>query len=202
MNNQDTYFVADSQGAIKIGRSYSIRERMGQFQRDRDGEITLLAIIPGGDIERELHHRFAHLRIDGEWYRPEPEILEFIEGLNCKPMTLGELNKAKQRLGWGFRPYDHPCVKCGEVISRNHLLYPDFEYRYEHFYRHGKFICLLCYHRDTRLEHICDRLVWTSVTRPLDWPKIWRLQTELAEILFLEDDYRSKIDTVRQPRLL
>lgn len=201
MNNQDTYFVADSQGAIKIGRSYSIRERLGQFQRDRGGEITLLAIVPDGDIELELHHRFAHLRIDGEWYRPEPEILEFIGGLNCNPMTLDELNKAKGAIGWGFRPYDHPCANCGKIISWNHLLYPDFEYRYEHFYRHGKFICLLCYHQNTRFEYICSCLVRASVTCPLDWSKIWRLQRELMQLLS-KDDYKPRMDTTHQPRLI
>ena len=30
-------------------------------------------------LEAELHQRFNALRIRGEWFRPEPELLSFIE---------------------------------------------------------------------------------------------------------------------------
>lgn len=201
MDNQDTYFAADSQGAVKIGRSYNIKERLMQFQRDRGGEVTLLAMISGGDAELGLHRRFAHLKIDGEWYKPEPEMLEFIRGLNCNPMTLSEYKEADRRMGWDFTIHEHPCFNCGEHISWNHFLYPDFDDRYERFYRHGNFICLNCYRLDTRRSHICKHLIRASVTRPMDWPKIWRLRNELEQLM-LEGDCDFEIDATRQPRLL
>ena len=34
--------------------------------------------------ETELHHRFAHLHIGGEWHRPEPELMAFIAE-NARP---------------------------------------------------------------------------------------------------------------------
>jgi len=82
MNNQDTYFVADAKGNIKIGRTYNIRERLMGLQRERGGEMTLLAIIPDDQIELELHRKFEHLRIEGEWYEPGPDLLAFIEELD------------------------------------------------------------------------------------------------------------------------
>jgi hypothetical protein len=32
-------------------------------------------------LERETHRRFARLRLLGEWFRPEPELLEYIDQL-------------------------------------------------------------------------------------------------------------------------
>ena len=32
----------------------------------------------GAEKERELHERFAHLRIKGEWFWPGEELLHFI----------------------------------------------------------------------------------------------------------------------------
>lgn len=201
MDNQDTYFVADSEGNIKIGRGHNIRERLMQFRRERGGEMTLLAIISDDKIELELHCKFAHLRVDGEWYKPEPELVGFIEGLECNPMTLSELNEAKQRLGWGFRTHEQFCTICGEHIPYNHLLYPDFDYRYEHYYRHDNFICLFCYRRDGRRAHLCERLIRASVTRPVNWPLVWHLRNEL-ERLSTEDDCDLEISGVHQPRLM
>lgn len=200
MNSQDTYIIADSEGTIKIGRSSNIKERLIALGRERGNGITLLAIIPDDSIEGELHQRFEHLRIEGEWYNPGIELLEFIEGLNCNPMTLSEYRKARRKLGRESRIYKRICINCGEGISWNHLLFPDFEYRYENFYRHGKFICLHCYHRNTQRDYICDCLVRAYCICPLDWQRIWRLQKELTQLLY-EDGHKPEYDGTHQPTL-
>ncbi len=45
-----------------------------------DAKYKILGAVPADMVdEMKLHHRFANFRIKGEWYRPEPELLEFIE---------------------------------------------------------------------------------------------------------------------------
>jgi hypothetical protein len=42
--------------------------------------LTLLHFEPGTlDRERELYRRFSALRVRGEWFRPAPELVEFID---------------------------------------------------------------------------------------------------------------------------
>ena len=31
------------------------------------------------DVERSIHRQFAEYRVDGEWFRAEPEVLDFVE---------------------------------------------------------------------------------------------------------------------------
>ncbi len=53
--------------------------RLQIMQTDNHEKITLLASAVGGPKEeRELHRRFVHLRTRGEWFRPDPELLEYI----------------------------------------------------------------------------------------------------------------------------
>lgn len=75
------YFArASATGAIKIGSSNDIVERIRGLQTAQSGAIELLAQAPGSKAyERLLHVRFDHLRLRGEWFLPEPELISFIE---------------------------------------------------------------------------------------------------------------------------
>lgn len=83
------YFI-ERAGFIKIGFSSDLRSRMQAISRGDSlidgmtaGPVRILATIErsGRPTEGWLHRRFAHLRIGGEWFLPEPELLDFIEGL-------------------------------------------------------------------------------------------------------------------------
>jgi hypothetical protein len=75
------YFIrAAKTGAIKIGFSkIDPACRLKQIQVSTPEPLELLAHIAGGPRkERALHRRFAALRIRGEWFRPESELLAFV----------------------------------------------------------------------------------------------------------------------------
>lgn len=81
-DSQMVYFVqAKTEDApIKIGITWDLAHRIGNLRTASPYEIELLGTVLGGkDRERAIHARFAHLRIRGEWFRSEPELLEFIE---------------------------------------------------------------------------------------------------------------------------
>lgn len=73
------YFVSDGT-AIKIGQASNIIKRIGAMQTSHVKPLKLLASVQGhSSIEKHLHMRFRHLRITGEWFKAEPELMEFIE---------------------------------------------------------------------------------------------------------------------------
>ena len=76
----EVYFAAMSTGDIKIGFSTDVAKRMGQLFYTVPGGVTLLAsFLSTPDAEAWCHRKFATLRVSGEWFRPDPELLEFIE---------------------------------------------------------------------------------------------------------------------------
>jgi hypothetical protein len=80
-----TYFILGSEG-IKIGQSFSPRSRLRDLQPGSATPLKLLLAVPYSRIpEPEAHKKFKHLRMMGEWFRPEQELLDFIEGLKPHP---------------------------------------------------------------------------------------------------------------------
>jgi hypothetical protein len=74
------YFVqpAGSQ-VVKIGYAQHVPARFGNLQTAHAEELLLLGVLSGTEAkERELHDRFSHLRVRGEWFRYTPEIQEFL----------------------------------------------------------------------------------------------------------------------------
>lgn len=74
------YFIAAGQNRIKIGWARNVRRRLKELQIGSHVRLSLLAAIPGGrQREAELHERFEHLRVRGEWFRADPELTAYIE---------------------------------------------------------------------------------------------------------------------------
>lgn len=72
----DAVYFAERDGLIKIGASRRPAVRAAALRAD------LLAFLPGdARTEAALHLTFAHLRESGEWFRPAPELLAFIDRL-------------------------------------------------------------------------------------------------------------------------
>ncbi len=80
------YFIQEQGdgGAIKIGcTAGDPRARLATLQTGNSRRLHLLASIPGGAAEEAaLHERFAAYRVSGEWFRVDPYLLGFIEGLS------------------------------------------------------------------------------------------------------------------------
>jgi hypothetical protein len=73
------YFLkCNLSGKIKIGRTKGKRsDRIQALSGASPGGLTLLGIIEK-DIENELHKKFAKHRLNGEWFEPVEEILDYI----------------------------------------------------------------------------------------------------------------------------
>lgn len=75
------YFIQAATGDVKIGYAGNPRSRMADMQTAHSKPLKLLGAIPGDmTVERSLHKKFAHLRLMGEWFKPEPILMSFIEG--------------------------------------------------------------------------------------------------------------------------
>jgi hypothetical protein len=76
------YFVqVENGGPIKIGKSEGDgSNRLSQLQVSSPYELVILGTVPdpAGTLESDLHWKFRHLHIRGEWFRPESDLLEFI----------------------------------------------------------------------------------------------------------------------------
>lgn len=79
------YFVlnADS-NAIKIGKAEDLDKRLKSLQTVSPVQLQLLKAIQvtsgkeAAQLESSLHRKFAHLRLTGEWFKAEKELLGYI----------------------------------------------------------------------------------------------------------------------------
>lgn len=73
-------YFAQADDRVKVGWSRKIATRMAQLQTGNAAPIQLLGFTPGGRTkERQIHQQFAHLRVAGEWFQAERELLAYIE---------------------------------------------------------------------------------------------------------------------------
>ncbi len=69
------YFAQTQEGRVKIGCSRCVSQRCAALGR---GTI-LLGLLRGGRVlESEIHRRFAHARIAGEWFDATPRLLAWV----------------------------------------------------------------------------------------------------------------------------
>lgn len=67
---------------IKIGFSSSPQDRLNQLSTGHFAKLRLIAIIEGLEqLEKHIHHCFAHLRHHREWFHYTDELKEYIEQL-------------------------------------------------------------------------------------------------------------------------
>jgi hypothetical protein len=63
------YFVEDRGGRVKIGYSSDPLSRIMALQTAHATRLSVIRLIDGGrPTEKWLHGRFAHLRVKGEWF--------------------------------------------------------------------------------------------------------------------------------------
>lgn len=75
------YFLRrEPDGLIKIGFSTAYKSRFYKIRREHGPLVLLLAIAGGRAEENGLHEKFDRLRVTGEWFRPERELLRWIAG--------------------------------------------------------------------------------------------------------------------------
>lgn len=65
-------------GLIKIGFSKAPDRRMRTLRLEHP-DTELIVYAPGGRVrERRLHDRLQAHRVDGEWFRPHPEVMDVV----------------------------------------------------------------------------------------------------------------------------
>lgn len=78
------YFIGGNDGPIKIGCSTDVAKRLRALQIGSAYALAVLAVIEGNEtIERRYHRQFAHLRLNGEWFRRDTVLLNEIERINA-----------------------------------------------------------------------------------------------------------------------
>lgn len=83
------YFAQEQTGLIKIGITTNLFQRLNSLQMERNTILNLLFHTTGNKIiETELHTKFSHLCEEGEWYKPDAELLEFIKNIKRKVTSM------------------------------------------------------------------------------------------------------------------
>ena len=92
------FFKEDEMNSVKIGISYNVSERLSQIQMCAPQTISCAGVMPGNLLmESEIHDKFSHLRIHGEWFRLDEELSEFIKNRTCQEMAVIPNRPKKQR---------------------------------------------------------------------------------------------------------
>jgi hypothetical protein len=82
-----TYFIQAGEGGnIKIGRTTNLRSRISNLQIGIPARLKLIHVVDR-DIERMCHEKFHHIKVDGEWFTPDAELLDFIHNLEFPVIT-------------------------------------------------------------------------------------------------------------------
>lgn len=78
------YFIkAATSTLIKIGFTEgAIKCRLSDLQSGSTDLLSLIGTIPASrGEENRLHQKFTHLRVFGEWFKPEKELLDYIDSV-------------------------------------------------------------------------------------------------------------------------
>ena len=75
------YFIrCGKNGPIKIGFTRNIDRRLAQISVYAPEPPECIGFFNGKEEdEAQLHKNFSALRMNGEWFRPDPVLLEFVE---------------------------------------------------------------------------------------------------------------------------
>lgn len=124
-----TYFIADSHGHVKIGRTKNVASRFIDFQLAHAMPLVLLAAVPDGTIEKYAHKRFGHLRISGEWFRAGEGLLNFIDALGCKPLGKEAVERLAKKESLILHSRNRICDSCDKKNATRVNYNSDMEFK-------------------------------------------------------------------------
>jgi len=128
-----TYLIqCGKDGPIKIGATINgIKWRIKNLQIGCPYKLTLIKTFNSRKFsERRLHHTFAHLRMEGEWFEFRDELRSFIEDQDS--VEIKKLKKPKQLMlpsRWFNMNLDRSFVICSSCRK---------EFRYSKVHRKNK----------------------------------------------------------------
>lgn len=78
-DNTKTYIIHNPlTDLVKIGKSGNLSQRIRSIETMAGSDLTILKVFDT-DIESELHKKFKHIRVKGEWFLYNDEIKDFIK---------------------------------------------------------------------------------------------------------------------------
>jgi len=116
------YFIrAGDDGPVKIGVSENATQRVADLRTANPAKLSVIRLIEGGRLqERALHMEFRNLRIQGEWFKFDPRMLEIdpsdIDITPPTPMPYTRLGECLKILGWSVRYFARVRLKCDPAI--------------------------------------------------------------------------------------
>lgn len=92
------YFVrAGTLGPIKIGFASDVRKRLRALQTASAQQLRIIGTIDGQlRDEAAMHKQWAHLRMGGEWFRAEDELLDFVRSIGGANELSGDIATIKR----------------------------------------------------------------------------------------------------------
>ena len=96
------YFIRGKEsGNIKIGFSNMPKKRKTNLQTAHYEELEFIGFMNGSrEDEARIHEMFTKFRIRGEWYRPAPDLIDFVTKSASKSETnrISSLGKGEYRI--------------------------------------------------------------------------------------------------------
>lgn len=112
------YFVrAGEDGPVKIGVSTNAAKRIDALKTASPIKLSVLRVIEGDRLqEQALHWEFRNLRLQGEWFRFDPRMLEvdpdtIVVGEHEPPMPNKRFSECLEIIGWSAR-YLSELLRC------------------------------------------------------------------------------------------
>ena len=119
------YFIQSGEkGPIKIGFTIDPEKRLGHLQCANPCELTLLKAIHGDmEEERRLHEKFRHLRIRGEWFKPNRVLRAYIHkasrvGTPEGPAGAAVVEAEPATIAAGFTLVESSCYVGDTLVSK------------------------------------------------------------------------------------
>lgn len=85
------YFIQSERGPVKIGYTLSLSKRLANLRCSSPEQLNVIGTIQGDKaVEKLLHQKFNHLKIEREWFRPEKDLLSFIKEHASSSITSDE----------------------------------------------------------------------------------------------------------------
>lgn len=110
------YFLTD-EVAVKIGFSMAPRLRQRHLQGANHRPLRIIdtaSALP--EDEHRIHKQFEHLHIRGEWFRMEPELMDFIEEYCGRETEMREIQAVRRELSeWAKTKSDAVANRCNSL---------------------------------------------------------------------------------------
>jgi len=96
-NKPCVYFVeAVGTNRIKIGITTNLSRRFYSLETDSPYKLNLIYAFPGyRNKEKEIHEKFKHLCVKGEWFKYADEIKDYILKLSST-IDIADVNNIKE----------------------------------------------------------------------------------------------------------